>query len=94
MSKSFSDMASNFITQPKVEEVEAINPAAVVAAKPKTKKANSLLSEYKAENKTRQVTVLIKPSLFEAGKAYAQANGLKSFNNFVNYAIERALTEK
>lgn len=93
MSKSFGDMASSFITKPEPEKEQAAKVAAV-PTKTKPKKAKDLLSEYKSENKTRQITVLIKPSLFEAGKAYAQANGLKSFNNFVNYAIERVLTEK
>lgn len=94
MSKSFADMASGLISSASKTEQESDATVAAPKRNRKPKAGTDLMNEYKAERKARQVTVLIKPSLYEAGKAFAQANGLKSFNNFVNYAIERALIEK
>ena len=88
--KSFKEHipTMSFISQESVDAVDgAVDPAPAPARQGKAPEGYKLNPEY-VETKSRRVQALVQPSVYEAVKARAQAEGIS-----VNEAINTALRE-
>lgn len=83
--------AMNFISPESIEKVEGKKKATSSKGKKKTPAGYKLNPEY-IETKSKRVQLLVQPSVYEAVKAKAKAEGI-STNEAINEAL-REYTER